>query len=198
MVSSVSVSGASKGGQTTKPVGPHVATPGGVILITGCSDNDGPTSKVVVTGVIGDFGKAVALTHTKSSTCNSGSLELNIATLESDLGSAIEGHVPTNITTCSGEVTVSGGAEIDSSTETGANEGLSGTINLTITINEVEVPPRCPKTDTSPFLAQSVVITGSGTVSLPRRRGEHASDALTARISLSSILSMQLVAEVER
>jgi hypothetical protein len=170
LVSTASVSGASKAGESTKPVGPHVPPSGGVVRVTGYSDNDGPTSRVIVTGVIGDYGKALRTNSDKELDLQltHGSFGLNIATLESDLDSAIEGHFPTNTTTCSGEVSVSGGAAVDSGSGTGAYKGLSGTFTLTITINEVEAPPRCPKTDTSPFLAQSVFITGSGTVSLPR------------------------------
>jgi hypothetical protein len=167
-VSTANVSGASKGG-STKPAGPHVPTSGGRVRVTGYSDNDGPTSTVIVTGAIGDFGKAVRI-HSNQELdlqLTRGSFGLNIAALESDLGSAIEGHFPTNTATCSGEVSVSGGAAILTGSGTDAYQGLSGTLTMTITINEVETPPRCPKTDTSPFLAQSVFISGSGTVSIP-------------------------------
>jgi hypothetical protein len=177
LIFAVGVSGASKRAESTKPVGPHVPSSGGIVRITGYSDNDGPTSRVVVTGVIADFGKAVR-THSQGSSdaeyneldlkLTRGSFGLDIASLESDLGAAISGHFPTNVTTCSGEVDVSGGAAIDSGSGTGAYKGLSGTLMLTITINEVESPPHCPATDTSPFLAQTVFITGSGTVSLRR------------------------------
>lgn len=167
LVAPAGVSGASS--SSGKAAGPHVPKSGGVVRITAYSDNDGPTSRVIVTGVIGDFGKALRTNSDKELDLQltHGSFALNIATLESDLASAIEGHFPTNTKTCSGETSVFGGAAIDSGSGTGAYKGLSGTITLTITINEVEAPPRCPKTDTSPFLAQSVFITGSGTVSLP-------------------------------
>jgi hypothetical protein len=176
LISTAGVSGASKSGEPTKPVGPHVPKSGGIVRITGYSDNDGPTSRVVVTGVIGDFGKAVRTASGSSNATYSeldiqltrGSFGLNIAGVESELLAAISGHFPTNATTCSGEVSVSGGAAIDSGSGTGAYKGLRGNLTLTITINEVESPPDCPKTDTSPFLAQSVFISGSGRVALPR------------------------------
>jgi len=166
------VSGASKSGE---PAGPHIPVSGGVVRITGYSDNDGPTSRVVVTGVIGDFGKAVR-TNSPGSTgeynelvvkLTRGSFGLNIGSIESDLATAISGHFPTNATTCSGEVAVTRGAAVDPGSGTGAYKGLSGNFALTITINEVQSPPNCPATDTSPYLAQSVFITGSGKVSLP-------------------------------
>jgi hypothetical protein len=172
LVGAVGVSGASKSGE---PAGPHIPKSGGFVRITGYSNNDGPTSRVVVTGVIGDFGKAVR-TNSPGSTgeynelvvkLTRGSFGLNIAGVESDLAAAISGHFPTNATTCSGEVAVSGGAAIEAGSGTGAYKGLSGTLTLTITINEVQSPPNCPATDTSPYLAQSVFITGSGKVSLP-------------------------------
>jgi hypothetical protein len=61
---------------------------------------------------------------------------------------------------------VAGATPVVSGAGTGAYKGLQGSLHMTITINEVEDWPTCPKTDTSPFLAQSVFITGSGTVSL--------------------------------
>jgi hypothetical protein len=176
LIGAAGVSGASEEGHSTKPAGPHVPKSGGIVRITGYSDNDGPTSRVVVTGVVGDFGKAVRTTSPGSSGAEfnelvlkltRGSFGLNIASLESELAAAISGHFPTNTTTCSGEVAVTGKAAIDSGSGTGAYKGLSGDLTLTITINEVESPPHCPATDTSPFLAQSVFISGSGTVSLP-------------------------------
>jgi hypothetical protein len=174
VVGAAAVSGASSG---ESPAGPHVPKSGGIVRITGYSDNDGPTSSVVVTGVIGDYGKAIRTNSPGSSDAEyneldlhltRGSFGLNIAHLESELGAAISGHFPTNAITCSGEVIVSGGAAIYSGSGTGAYRGLSGTLAMTITINEVESAPRCPDTDTSPFLAQSVFIDGSGKVSLPR------------------------------
>jgi hypothetical protein len=116
------VSGASKNGESTKPTGPHIPRSGGYVHITGFSDNDGPTSRVVVTGVIGDFGTAVRTTSPGSSNTKDneldlrltrGSFGLNIAGIESNLLAAITGHFPTNATTCSGEVSVSGRATVD-------------------------------------------------------------------------------------
>jgi hypothetical protein len=177
LISAAGVSGASKSVGPLKPVGPHVPKSGGIVRITGYSDNDGPTSSVVVTGVIGDFGRAVRTDAPGSSDAEyneldlqltRGSFGLNIVHLESELDAAISGHFPTNAMTCSGEIVVSSGAAIDSGSGTGAYKGLSGTLALTITINEVESPPHCPNTDTSPFLAQTVFISGSGKVSLSR------------------------------
>jgi hypothetical protein len=166
VVLTTGVASASYAAESSKPAGPHVPTSGGTVHVTGYSDNDGPTSRVVVSGVIGDFGEA--LRNGSDSELDlrltRGSFTLGITGLESEIAKAISGHFPPNATTGSGEVTVSGASAIDSGSGTGAYKGLSGTLTLTITINEVESPPRCPTTDTAPFLAQTVFITGSGTV----------------------------------
>jgi hypothetical protein len=165
-------SGASK---TLKASGPHIPKGGGLVNITGYSDNDGPKSTVILTGVIGDYGDAVR-TYANGTTggefnqlevlVTRGSFRLGITDVENKLGRAISGHFPTNTHTCSGVVTVTGATPVVTGSGTGAYKGLRGTFNMTITINEVESWPTCPKTDTSPFLAQSVFITGTGTVSL--------------------------------
>ena len=45
-------------------------------------------------------------------------------------------------------------------------EDIKGSFSTTITINEVEDWPACPDTDTSPFLAQTVFLMGTGVVRL--------------------------------
>jgi hypothetical protein len=47
---------------------------------------------------------------------------------------------------------------------TGSCKGLSGTFTLTVTLDEVDRPTSC--SETSPYLAQTIVITGSGTVAV--------------------------------
>ena len=48
---------------------------------------------------------------------------------------------------------------------TGAYKGISGDFKTTVTINEVDSWPKCPRNDTTPVLSQSLFITGSGAVS---------------------------------
>ncbi|MGH3733804.1 MAG: hypothetical protein ACRDVC_10630 [Acidimicrobiales bacterium] len=171
-----SIIGGDPAGASQGPVGARVPKSGGVVNISGYSDGDGLKSVVILTGVIGDFGTAVRASTEKSSlqynelelTLKRGSFTLDIAGIERDLAKSIVGKFPTNSTTCSGEVTVSGPASIDAGSGAGAYRGISGTFYLTIAINEVESPPACPRTDTAPFLAQSVFTTGLGTVSIPR------------------------------
>ncbi len=143
--------------------------------ITAYSNNDGPKASVVLTGVIGDFGEAVRTYASGTSnkeynqlavSVTRGSFRLGIGGLESKLRSALSGGFPTNTSTCSGIVTATGKTPVVAGSGTGAYEGLSGNFNLTITINEVESWPKCPKTDTSPFLAETIFFNGTGTVSL--------------------------------
>jgi hypothetical protein len=42
-----------------RPAGRQASTSGGLVHVTGYSDNDGPKSTVILTGEIGDFGQAV-------------------------------------------------------------------------------------------------------------------------------------------
>lgn len=157
------------------PAGPHVPKEGGVVDMTLYSNIDGPRFSAVLTGAIGDFGKAVRTSSSGSAdeeynqldvSVTRGAFRLDIAGVEGKLDASILGAFPTNTATCSGEIVVAGIAPIVSGSGTGAYKGIHGTFNMTITINEVERPPVCPKTDTSPFLAQSVFITASGVVAL--------------------------------
>jgi hypothetical protein len=163
---------------SSKPLnaaGPHVPKGGGHVELTGYSNNDGPRSTVLLTGAVGDFGEAVRsyASGTTDSEYNRlvlslsrGSFQLGIASLESKLNAAFSGNFPSDTATCSGIVTITGSAPIVEGSGTRAYRGLSGTFTLTITINEVDSWPTCPKTDTAPFLAQTVFLTGAGTVSL--------------------------------
>jgi hypothetical protein len=156
------------------PAGPHVPTAGGRVNLSAYSDSDGPVSVVILTGAIGDYGKARRETSTGSKAQDDeldvalkrGSFVLDIAGIENKLLQAIDAGFPTDASTCSGLVTVDGAAPIVAGSGTGAYSSLQGFFHLTIAINEVETWPSCPKTDTAPYLAQSVFISGSGSVSL--------------------------------
>jgi hypothetical protein len=166
---------ASKTSKTVLAVGPHIPKNGGRVNLTAYSNNDGPKSVVVLSGVIGDYGEAVRTSTGSSSNdeddeldvvLTRGSFRLDITRVEGKLRGAIFGAFPTNSSTCSGQVMVAGTAPIVLGSGTGAYKGLNGTFKMNITINEVEKWPSCPKTDTSPFLAQTVFLSGSGSVSL--------------------------------
>lgn len=168
------VAAAPKNTTSLNAFGPHIPKDGGIVNFTAYSDNDGPTSAVVLTGAIGDYGHAVRVTTsgTKAQdddlqlTMSRGSFRLDIAGIEGKLVRAVDSDFPTNSMTCSGLEEVTGSAPIVSDTGTRDYAGLHGTFHLTISINEVERWPNCPKDDTSPYLAQTVFISGSGSVSL--------------------------------
>jgi hypothetical protein len=167
------VSAAPKASKPVLAAGPHVPQSGGKVNLTSFSNNDGPTSKVVLTGSIGDYGSAVRMS-TGGSLKDSelklemtrGSFRLDIAVIESELVKSAGSGFPTNQATCSGLLDVTAASPIVSGSGTGAYRGIHGTFHLTVSINEVESWPVCPKTDTSPYLSQTAFITGSGLVSL--------------------------------
>ncbi len=168
-------SGVASASKTKLAQGPHIPKGGGEVQFTGYSNGDGPKSTAVLTGAIGDYGEAIRTTSGNSAgseynelklSMTRGSFRLDIAGIEGELGKAINGAFPTHSSTCSGEVSVSGETPVIAGTGTAAYKGLQGSLHMTITINEVEEWPTCPKTDTSPYLAQSVFITGAGMVSL--------------------------------
>lgn len=174
VVSTASVSAAPLDPKSADAFGPHIPNAGGTVNLTAYSDNDGPTSSLVLTGVIGDYGHAMRTTTSGSKaqddelqlTMSRGSFRLDIAGIEGKLLAAFSSDFPTNGTTCSGLEVAAGKAPIVSGSGTRAYIGLHGTFHLVISINEVEKWPSCPKDDTSPYLAQTVYISGSGWVSL--------------------------------
>ena len=167
------VSAAPKASKPVLAAGPHVPRSGGKVNLTSFSNNDGPTSKVVLTGSIGDYGSAVRMS-TGGSLKDSelklemtrGSFRLDIAVIESELVKSAGSGFPTNQATCSGLSDVTAASPIVSGSGTGAYRGIHGTFHLTTSINEVESWPVCPETDTSPYLYQTGIITGSGLVRL--------------------------------
>jgi hypothetical protein len=153
--------------------GTAAATPptAGAVRLTDYTDNDGPTSTVILTGAIGDYGKAQSVNPdgTVNPEHNSqlnlmltrGSFRLSIADLHKKFVSAMS-QFPPNKVTCSGTVTVGAATPIVAGSGTGSYKGISGTFNLTLTLDEVD---KKPCTDSSVLLAQAVVTTGSGTAS---------------------------------
>lgn len=156
-----------------RPAGRPASTSGGLVHITGYSDNDGPRSTVILTGEIGDFGEAVrtyangrieqqynqlnlAFTH--------GSFQLGIARLEANLVRAF-GHFPTSTSTCSGIVTATAKTPIVAGSGTGAYQGISGDFTMTVTVAEVDAWPKCPLAGADVLLSEDIFLTGSGNVS---------------------------------
>jgi hypothetical protein len=140
------------------------------VLLTAYSDNDGPSSTLVITGAIADFGHAMRVrtngaSHTDYDQIDlqltRGAFRLNIVDLETTLAQRFK-DFPTDPTTCSGIVTATAPTPIVSGSGTGAYQGISGSLAMTVTVNEVDASPQC-----GGLLAQSVFTTATGTVSLP-------------------------------
>jgi hypothetical protein len=141
---------------------------------TAYSDNDGPTASVVVTGAVGDYGQAISVNPDGSVNpehnsqlelaLGQGSVRLDIAALDKKLVKAF-GSFPTNRTTCSGTVRVSGATPVVPGSGTGLYQGASGSFTTTITVAEVDAKADCGTS--SAFLKQQLVMSGSGRVTLP-------------------------------
>jgi hypothetical protein len=147
-------------------------TAGGAVHLTDYTDNDGPTSTVILAGAIGDFGKAQSVNPDGSASTkhNSelnlmlthGSFRLDFAELDKRFIGVL-GNLAVNTTTCSATASVSGAVPIVAGSGTGSYKGVTGTFNLTVTLDEVYKPGACH--ETGAYLAQSIVTTGLGTVS---------------------------------
>ena len=153
----------SAAGQSS-PAAVTTAAPGvDVVHLTAYTDNDGPTSVVVVTGAIGDFGKAVRGNGDLEVDLSGGTFRLGTQKLEAAFATAMKNLTPNKVT-CSGTATATGTAAVGSGT--GKYAGIAGSLSLRITLDEVYTPPAC--TETSAYRAQVIVTTGSGTVTYHR------------------------------
>ena len=147
---------------------------GGHVYFTSYQNDDLPGATVVLSGAIGDFGAAVTVLRNgtvdpeHSSLLNlaltQGSFRIVIRPLHAQLLNALD-HAPYNRKTCSGHVMVTGTAPVVAGSGTGAYKGIRGSFKLTLTANEVDTRPGCQPFSGSPLQAQTVFITGSGTVS---------------------------------
>jgi hypothetical protein len=155
------------GTSSGRPAGPQASTARGTVQISGYSSNDGPKSVVVLTGAIGDYGDAVRTATVGQNgaqytqlhlSLTRGSFRLNVAGIENQLVTDFR-YFPSKSRTCSGVVTVNGTAPIVSGSGTGAYKGISGALQLTTTVHEVDSYPGCAS-----LLAETVYTTGSGTV----------------------------------
>lgn len=149
--------------------------PGGPVHLTDYTDNDGPASTVILTGGIGDYGTARSVHPDGSVDPEHGSqlaLALGRGGFRLDIGAlhqqfaAVLGALTADTATCSGTATITSDAAVVTGSGTGAYAGIAGTFHLTMTLDEVYKPPGCAENG-GEYLAQSIVTTGSGTVSLP-------------------------------
>jgi len=135
------------------------------------ANTDGPKSTVILTGAIGDYGRATSIhpdgtadpghTSQLELTLTRGTFRIIIGGLHAKLVNAF-GQFPANARTCSGTVTAAAAAPIVAGSGTGAYTHVSGSFNLTATVDEVDTKPICD--GSGAFRAQTIVITGYGTV----------------------------------
>jgi hypothetical protein len=152
---------------------PAALAAGGSVHLTDWTDNDGPTSAVILTGAVGDYGKVQSVNPDGSVNTqhNSqlnlmlthGSFRLDIADLDKKFVTVL-GKLAVNTTTCSGTASVNGTVPVVTGSGTGAYHGIGGTFTLTITLDEVYKPTGCMENGGA-YLSQSIVMTGTGTVS---------------------------------
>jgi hypothetical protein len=135
-------------------------------------NSDGPVFRVVVTGpVVGDYGPAVTVfpdgrvdpEHTSQIRLEltRGSFRISIAALGKKLVSAFGGSAYYR-STCSGHVSVTAAASVVPGSGTGSYRGISGSFDLTATVDEIDKEP-CGAP--SGFITQIIDIAGSGIVS---------------------------------
>jgi len=148
-----------------------ITTPNGTVRFIGYSkDSDGPDFTVILTGAIGDYGPAVTVhpngtidpEHTSQLRLElkKGSFRLNIASLDKAVGNITSHYSSTP--TCSFHASATAATPVVPGSGTGSYTGISGSLTLTVTIDEVDVKP-CPN-GTSSFLSQLIFIVGSGNV----------------------------------
>jgi hypothetical protein len=169
---------ASAGTGTASSASPGAAAgPGssGAARFTDYQDNDGPVSSAVLTGSAGDYGTAVSVNADGSVNSDHsselefrlsrGTFRLDIASLDVLVVSAFR-LFPPDRATCSGVVTVSHQAPVVSGSGTGAYRGITGSFTVTVTIAEVSATRNC--SPSGAFLAEQVVMSGTGQLSFGR------------------------------
>lgn len=147
----------------------------GKVFFTAYQDDDGAGATVVLSGAIGDFGEAASVNpngslnpeHTSqlNLALTWGSFRIAFGPLHQEFENALN-HAPFNTKTCSGHVSVAGPAPIVAGSGTGAYQGITGGFTLTITGNEVLLPPCQRWTGHGGAAAEAIFIAGPGTVSL--------------------------------
>ena len=147
----------------------------GAVHLTAYTNNDGPTDTVIVTGAVGDYGTAVSVypNGTVDPDHNSelklqlahGTFRLDAAALDKAFVAAMLQDFPSNTTTCSGNVDVTGQVPVVAGSGSGAYKGIGGSFTLTISLDEVDkVATGQPCNGSAAFLSQAIVISGPGTV----------------------------------
>jgi hypothetical protein len=165
-----SATGAAGGGTSTARTAQAPADGQAHIMVYSIN-SDEPDSRAILTGAVGDYGPAVTVhpdgtvdpDHTSEVELQltHGSFRLSIAGLDTKIAAAYR-HWPSNVSTCSGSISVTAAVPVVAGSGTGSYQRMSGSFTVTGTIDEVDVKPVCD--GTSKFLSQVILLAGSGTV----------------------------------
>jgi hypothetical protein len=157
----------------TASAGTANAAPHGIVHLASFTDNDGAGASVVVSGAVGDFGEAVSVNPDGSISADhggqqkfvltQGTFKIDFSALDHKLVAAFPTH-PVDKHSCSGHITVNGSASVVQGSGTGAYQGIAGTLQLALTLDELVPQTQCDWTGS--MLKQSIMILGSGELSL--------------------------------
>ena len=143
-----------------------VPVPGGAnVHLTDYTDNDSRTSSVILSGAVGDYGSAIRDDGRGQLDLelSRGTLRIDIADLQRQFLERLR-HLTVNQHGCSAEAGAAGVAPIVARSGTGAYSTVSGTFDLTMTLDEIYHPGACR--ENAPYVAQKIIMTGWGTLSL--------------------------------
>jgi len=141
--------------------------PAANVHLTNYTNNDGPDSTVVLSGVIGDFGQATRSTGQQSIMTlhlSHGTFQLDITNLAKHF-STLVGQATFNQLTCSGNVSAADSVPIVAGSGTGTYKDIKGNFSLSMDLDEV-VPMQTGCSGNSPLLNQAIITSGWGNVSL--------------------------------
>lgn len=170
-VATASRAAASTAGDTaTRPVTTSGHS-GNAHLMIWSVNSDGPYFQEIVTGAVGDYGKGeTVLPDGKVDPEHSSELQMNMAHGSFRVSIAAIGrkvvdskHWQWNKSNCSGRISFVARVPVVAGSGTGAYRGITGTFDVTVTIEEVDVKPVC--NGTSGFLSQIILLDGTGSVS---------------------------------
>jgi hypothetical protein len=136
---------------------------GGRVHLTDETDRDAPTSGVILSGAIGDFGTGTLDQSTGRFVLrlSHGSFTLQFAELDGKVVANLRG-LSVNQSSCSAFAQVSAPAAIVSGAGTGSYAHLTGGFALTSTLDEVFHPGACA--EQSPYASEEIITSGWGTV----------------------------------
>ncbi|HSX07522.1 MAG TPA: hypothetical protein VLG11_01375 [Candidatus Saccharimonadales bacterium] len=144
-------------------------TANGAVHISEYSNGDGAGASVIITGAVGDFGESISvnpngainLEHNSQATLalSQGSFRLDVSGLDKNIVDAFT-KFQSNPTTCSGHITATGTAPIVAGSGTGAYQGISGSFNLSVLVDEIDTACGADQA----YLAQAFILNGDGNV----------------------------------